>query len=228
MFPSPAQSRRRAWGNLLFPLHNPGFGATVATITFLSAWLLIGIARAIKPNFIAVLANLDFGDALEELAVNIFFASPWPLLAALGVFAGLSGFAAAGGWKRYAVGGAHALLNLALFLAAVVAGLQGLAAAGDDGLPCLVALTAAMAVYGFFVPPFIMGVYLIVSLLVFHRHRTEAFSSMRIADFKGFLRLHIDRSGTLRIYPVAIEKTPAQDDGPLEPKLLEPAIVIPN
>ena len=35
-----------------------------------------------------------------------------------------------------------------------------------------------------------MGVYLLISLNVFGRHSEEAFSGLRIEDYKHFLRMH--------------------------------------
>ncbi len=53
-----------------------------------------------------------------------------------------------------------------------------------------------------------MGVYLLVSVNVFGRHSEEAFSGLRIEDFKHFLRLHVDRDGHLTIWPIKIERVP--------------------
>jgi len=60
---------------------------------------------------------------------------------------------------------------------------------------------------GAIVGPLIMGIYLFVSLNIFGRHHNEAFSSLRIADFKNFLRFKIDAdSGNLTIYPVGVDR----------------------
>jgi hypothetical protein len=55
---------------------------------------------------------------------------------------------------------------------------------------------------------FILGVYLFVSIRVFGRHGNEAFSSLRIADYKHWLRLRIDASGMLTLYAIAIDRVP--------------------
>ena len=227
LFPTQARSRALVWRNLAFPWLNPGFGATIAAVTFLSAWLLVGTGRAIGEDLVQTLGHGAFAGALRHLALNIFFASPWPMLTSLAIAAGLSVFARADRPLRIPIGLIHALVNLVLFLAALV-GVSELIAgpAGLSGAPAWTALSLAMAVYGFLVPPFIMGLYLILMLLVFDKHRTEAFSSLRIADFKGFLRLHIDKAGTLRIYPIGLDKTPASDGAALHPRLLEEPIVI--
>lgn len=70
---------------------------------------------------------------------------------------------------------------------------------------------------GFVLGPIIMGLYLGISLNVFKRHWNEAFSSLKIADWKNFLRLHIDAAGRLTIYPIGIRKVPRKwKDNPRE------------
>src|SRR6185295_19339165 len=54
----------------------------------------------------------------------------------------------------------------------------------------------------------LMGLYLLISLNVFGRHSQQAFSGLRIEDFKHFLRLHIATDGTLTIYPIRIDRVP--------------------
>ncbi len=87
----------------------------------------------------------------------------------------------------------------------------------------------------------IMGVYLLVSVNVFGRHSEEAFSGLRIEDFKHFLRLHVGADGRLTIWPVRIERVPRRwrpraegeatmsrvvPDAPLVAELIEPPIRI--
>jgi hypothetical protein len=55
---------------------------------------------------------------------------------------------------------------------------------------------------------FILGAYLFVSIRVFGRHGNEAFSSLRIQDFKQWLRLRIDASGGLTVFAIAIDRVP--------------------
>jgi len=55
---------------------------------------------------------------------------------------------------------------------------------------------------------FILGLYLFISIRIFGRHSNEAFSSLKIQDFKQWLRLRIDASGALTIYAVAIDRVP--------------------
>ena len=55
---------------------------------------------------------------------------------------------------------------------------------------------------------FILGVYLFVSIRLFGRHGNEAFSSLRIQDFKQWLRLRIDAAGGLTIHAIGIDRVP--------------------
>jgi hypothetical protein len=40
------------------------------------------------------------------------------------------------------------------------------------------------------------------------RHANEGFSSLRIENFKSFLRLRIARDGTLTIFPIGVRTVP--------------------
>ena len=70
---------------------------------------------------------------------------------------------------------------------------------------CIIGL---LFVFGWIVGSFLMGVYLLISLNVFGRHDAEAFSALKIEDFKNFLRLHVAEDGTLTIYPLKIRTVP--------------------
>jgi hypothetical protein len=81
---------------------------------------------------------------------------------------------------------------------------------------------------GFVVGPIILGLYLLISLNVFHRHGNEAFSALRVEDRKSILRLHIDATGRLTIYPIGIRRVPRRwkppgDPGGLDTSELAPA-----
>ena len=87
-----------------------------------------------------------------------------------------------------------------------------------------------------------MGIYLLVSVNVFGRHSEEAFSGLKIEDFKHFLRLHVDREGQLTIWPIKIERVSRRwrdrgaadatmsrvvPDEPMPVELIEPPILVP-
>jgi hypothetical protein len=65
----------------------------------------------------------------------------------------------------------------------------------------------------------------------FSKHWDEAFSSLRIQDYKCFLRLCIRPDGMLKIYPVGLASVPRDDritlgNPPLKPHLIEGPIEI--
>ena len=53
---------------------------------------------------------------------------------------------------------------------------------------------------------FLFGCYLYIAVNWFHVHYDEAFSALRIPNFKGFSRLHINTKGDLEIYGLAMDK----------------------
>lgn len=54
---------------------------------------------------------------------------------------------------------------------------------------------------------FLFGTYLGLASLG-GRHMDEAFSSLRIEDYKNFLRMHIDQDGGLHIFAIGVDKVP--------------------
>ena len=114
------------------------------------------------------------------------------------------------------------------------------------GLPYLIPeqllLTGSLIfVGGWLAGSLLLGLYLLISLNVFGRHLYEAFSSLRIEDWKHFLRLHIDEAGRLTIFPIGIRRVPRewkespQDIGPrfesddpraTPPELIEAPVIL--
>src|SRR5262249_27515208 len=126
-------------------------------------------------------------------------------------------------WRRRApLGAVHALAHVLAFFIALFALARYLPGSfGRDAW--IVVITALLCGL---INPMIMGCYLLVALNGFHIHWNEAFSSVRIENYKGFLRLKIDRNGTLTIYPIVIEQVPVSDDGVLFPRLAEKPIEV--
>lgn len=231
-YPSTAQSARLAWGNLRFPFTNPGFGVVPATVYLMTAWLVgaaVGDDAPSSPGA-AVVATL-----------RAFSTHPGLALWCAGIVAAFLAFTDTHSRLYRVIGGfLHGLAHLAAMFAfgwfTLYAAERWLGASG----PTLWLLEAvAMVAGGWFVGSLIMGLYLLISVNVFGRHSEEAFSSMRIEDYKHFLRLHVGRDGRLTIWPVKIERVPRRwrdrgpddltmsrvvPDAPLRPALIEPPI----
>ncbi|KAK9756332.1 hypothetical protein RND81_01G089700 [Saponaria officinalis] len=53
----------------------------------------------------------------------------------------------------------------------------------------------------------IFGSYLYICINWLHIHFDEAFSSLRIANYKSFTRFHINHKGDLEVFTLAVDKT---------------------
>jgi hypothetical protein len=230
---------RRSWwlsfGNLLFPLKNPGFGIVPALLYVITAWIVgatIGTQRPAGPL-----------DALRLTGLALTL-QPGLALWMLGVTAAFLLFTDTHSRVYRVVAGlAHALAHWACIFyvgwgAVLVAGWL----VPGRSVARFLASGALLFVGGWIVGSVVMGLYLLISLNVFGRHGEQAFAALRIEDFKNFLRLHIRGDGSLTIYPVKIERVPRRwrdrtvadttpsrvvPDEPLRPELIEPPIVVP-
>lgn len=54
----------------------------------------------------------------------------------------------------------------------------------------------------------VFGSYLYVALNAFEAHYNEAFSSLRIASYKHFVRLHVREDGQLELFVLGVDKMP--------------------
>lgn len=238
-YPPRAASRRLAWRNLLFPYLNPWFGTVPAVLYMLTAWTLV---PAIDRRSFAGWAASDVFAATLEAVVKTPAAVFW-IAAVLG---GFLLFTDTHSRLYRIVGGlAHGLGHLtaiyAIGWAATWLTLEVLAL--EFGTPLQLALAGALILgAGYLAGGVIMGLYLLVSVNAFGLHANEAFSSLRVADWKSFLRLHIDPRGGLTIYPIGLRRVPrrwratgegatlrVEPDDPraTAPELIETPITIP-
>jgi hypothetical protein len=214
-YPAPADSRGLTWRNLAFPLLNPKFTWLPAVTYTLTAWIGSSTLSAADIGSFATLLLASVRGALREPALGIWlvtFVSAFVFFTDTHVR-----------WYRVLGGIGHAIAHLAaafglgwltLELTTRVLGL----AFGD--IPQMLIAGAILLVGGGILGSVVLGGYLFVSLRVFGRHANEAFSSLRIADFKQFLRLRIERDGRLSIFSIGIDRVPRRwvssepDDGP--------------
>jgi hypothetical protein len=202
-YPDEKTSRGLTWRNFLFPFLNPKSGWLYAFLYAMSAWLASASLEAADvidlPTALEAAINAAVRDPLNGMwlitiiAGFIFFTDThvrsWRVLG--GAFHAVSHLAAA-----FVVGWAALLLTVHAFDLSYGSVLQLLV----SGL--ITVLLGAVA------GSFILGLYLFVSIRIFGRHSNEAFSSLKIQDFKQWLRLRIDASGALTIYAIAIDRVP--------------------
>jgi hypothetical protein len=202
-YPDEKTSARLTWRNFLFPFLNPKAGWLYAFVYAMSAWLASASLEAADV--------IDLPTALGA-AINAAVRDPLNGMWLVGIIAAFIFFTDTHIRSWRVLGGAcHALMHLA---AAFAVGWSALliTVRGFDlhygGLPQLLLSGLITVLLGAVVGSFILGFYLFVSIRIFGRHSTEAFSSLRIQDFKQWLRLRIDAAGRLTIYAIAIDRVP--------------------
>lgn len=218
VYPTPEQCRERMGDNLGFGFKNWDFALLTAALAGVFTWLLAFAASSLGRSLAAVLRQSD----AKLTFVSLLFASPWPLLMSGAVIGALIGFSGFKGRMRTVTGVGHGLAHVLVYFAVLWVLAQAVAV--DWGL------VIAMAIAGFLVHPLIMGLYLIVSARYSGAHWNEVFSALRIEDFKGFLRLHIDTTGDprgrLTLYPICLDQIPRTDTDALAPRLIEAPLVL--
>lgn len=202
-FPDEKTSRALCWRNLFFFWTNPTFGFLTGFLYLLTAW--------------AVGADLgrfgwsEIGRAVSAAALEVLrkpLAGFWVMAILLLFFL----FTDTHSRVYRIVGGlAHGLAHLtALFFVTWGAVYYCVTVRGFEpgSFSYLWRAALAVAAGGWLAGSLIMGVYLLISLNVFQRHFDEAFAALRLEDWKEFLRLRIDASGNLTIFPIGIRRVP--------------------
>jgi hypothetical protein len=237
-YPDERTSSRLAWRNFLFPFLNPKYLWIAAFIYSMSAWFasaslfpsdLVDLPTALTAAVRAAIRDPFNGLWLVTFITSfVFFTDThvrwWRILG--GVSHALSHLAAA-----FAVGW------LALIVTTQWLGLE------FGTISQLLAAGAITFMLGGVVGGWILGSYLFVSVQIFGRHSNEAFSSLRIADFKHWIRLKIDRAGRLTIFAIGIDRVPRRwrtgsrsgvtidlpdDLRASKPRLIDQVVVVPR
>jgi Calcineurin-like phosphoesterase len=238
-FPGRKTSMRLLLRNLEFPLINPKFGLLTGTLYLVIAWTYrVPVLR----EYEALLKRSD-PVSNTSIIVRTLLSSPFGFgvlaLVVIGFVAFTDTHVRA---YKYMAGTAHAVANLsAMFVVSAAAAKLGrdVLRLPDGSIRFLLVSAALIFLGGYLASAIIMGIYLYISQAVFRRHSQEAFSSLRIADYKNFVRFHVDESGVLSIYPVGLKRVPrnwqrtSSSSGPeyepagrerLEPRLIEPVV----
>lgn len=196
-FPPKRKSMLMTFGNLLFPFKNPGFGVLTALAYLMTAWVT-------RVN----IGSLSLAGALRTCAETMVQrpAMPvWLLITFLGIWTFTDTFSKA---HRWIAGTIHGLTHLCvLFLISWQAQFLMSHVFRPESTLWWLLSGGLVALGGYVIGPFVLGIYLLVSLNLFGHHITEAFSSMAIPDWKNLLRMKIDAQG-LTLYPIGIPKVP--------------------
>ncbi len=215
-FPPSETSRRMARGNFLFLFKNPQFGVLTGLLYLMIAW---GLGTHMGERFASGVEIEEIGRIPITEPLRIARAAAHTALinqVSMGfILVLILGFVlfTDGRYRRFRwFGGiAHAVIHLvaasfvywlATYLLITVWGLQPKAMlqyffAGWIIVPA-----------GWILGSVIMGLYLWLSLNLFGQHPNEAFSSLKIQDWKGFLRMRVSKEGTLDVHFIGIREVP--------------------
>ncbi|MDX5151091.1 MAG: hypothetical protein R3188_01325 [Acidiferrobacterales bacterium] len=245
VLPSRNDSRVLLWKNLLFPLNHPSFAVLLGGFYFVYALVLADTDLLAQLSMVPMhWVNAGFAALAYTRATFSHFL---PLL----FFALLvgSGYAfAQPDWhsnpekkhvRKLIAGLIHSLMHLVV----LVPLLWTMAHSSAINLPPLppdwgsmLEFGAGVYIFGAVAGGLVFGIYLSLSNLFFGFHRTEAFSAVRNANNKSFLRMHIDQDG-LVIYPLGLKEVeyawredPEGGENhswiqPSEPKKLVPQVI---
>lgn len=215
MLPEAGESKQMLWGNIFFPFRHLAFAGILGSFYLAFALTLAHVGLLDKLASIPVeIGNLG---AVFAAYIKVTSSSLWALV----FFALLFGSAylfAQPDWRskpgqkrvpKFWGGLAHSLMHLWV----LVPVLWALSHWGEINLPPFApdwssALKFGLAVFfaGAVGGGVIFGIYLSLSNLLAGFHRTEAFSALRGADYKSFLRMKISKKG-LVIYPLGLKKS---------------------
>lgn len=199
-YPEAKTSRRLAWQNLLFPFRNAKFGALIASIYVFVCWTIlshISQETTLRHALARAISNTVRAPSTTFVVVLVFFAFIFFTDTHFALF-------------RWLGGGLHALMHLAATF------FIGWGSAlftvwlwpwfANHHTHHMIVTGIVIWLIGWFVSSLIFGIYLLVALNIFHRHSNEAFSSLRIENYKNFIRIRLDADESMTIFPIGIEK----------------------
>ena len=197
VFPDVKTSARLTWRNLLFPFLNWKFGLLMGALYVMIAW-------SILPD---IWQEHTVATALHRAVSSIVRTPAATFLVAFLLFGFIFFTNTHYRWFRWIGGGTHSLLHLAAsFFIGWGAGV--LTQPYLQYHPTSHMVIAGMTIFlvAWFAGPTIFGAFLLVSLNVFHRLGNMPFLSLRIEDYKNFLRIRLDTDGSMTIFPIGITK----------------------
>jgi hypothetical protein len=202
-FPEASESWRLGLKNFLFLFLNPKFGIVTAIAYVLTAWAFIAP--------IGQYGLKDFWTALQ-IVLHRTVEQPLAFIWMAAIFVGFLLFTDTHSKiYRLIAGPIHGLAHLAgVFFVSWMVSHWIDPTPGHSPLDWtwwqLLVGTLLIALGGYIVGPMIMGNYLFISLNIFGRHHNEAFSALKIEDYKNFVRFKIEKNGDLLMYPVGVKK----------------------
>lgn len=217
-FPSTRASFWLTFQNLKFPLINPRFALAMGLFYACLTLAYVDNSLAGLLTFWAKFNAIFLGE-IEPLSV---FAT----LFVVGLFVLVTDTHRSS--YRILGGGVHATAHIVAALLLYAASEQLLQILHFDSLRNfgwghLLWHFGVLGISGALVGPLLLGAYLLVSLNVLGRHSGESFSSLKIPDYKNFLRFKIAADGSITLYAFGIRRVPRRWSEHSTPKSLDKA-----
>lgn len=217
-FPPADVSRKLTRDNLLFLLRNPLFGLVPACAYLLASWQngltvgeCFGLERAVC---IPEIGTHGLAEWWKVLLAGMHSALLSPTGAALYglIFWGFLFFTKGPSRLfRYTVGAAHALTHVLAGFLVYWLSVYLVISVWDftpKTMPQYLAAGTLIFVLSWIVGSVVLGLYLLIALNRLGQHANEAFSSLRIEDWKGFLRCRVEPGGRLVLRFIGLRKVP--------------------
>jgi len=215
IFPDAGDSKKLAFRNLAFPYYNWSMCLFFGIFHVLTTWFLQSSTHnSPGGSFMETIADIDISMAnLGEYLLIVFDNikhSPSVFILNLILFSGVLLFTDTKYGKHkwnYIPGAAHSILQLSnLYFWIWVFSIWNLnhLFLPIDGIWQILLFSIEIIVIGGIASGFIFGIYLLVSILIFESHPTEASSSFRHEGYKNFLRMHLTKE-KLTIYAIGLK-----------------------
>ncbi|MFA0964836.1 metallophosphoesterase [Roseivirga sp. BDSF3-8] len=228
LFPYTADSQKLTMGALKMAWLNKGFSLLFGAIYVIFAWLLQGSSKyaghehtgtggLMENTMLWELSYAANGWEVFWYVINLFPHNIAAIILGLVLLAGLTGFAH---HQRTVVkvlmGLTHTLLHLILIVSLMWAfsqlNIRALGLAVEAPLQILLFFIEMLLIGGFLAGT-LFGIYLLLANFLIPKkngkkgvHANEVLACQPNPHFKHFLRLKVDKEGTLTIYPTGIRK----------------------
>lgn len=215
VFPSMKDSVKLCWLNLAFPIYNWSMCLFLGIFHLLTTWFLQSATQnPVGKSFMESASTLCLGfsnlDDYIRLIIKSIAHSPSVLILNLLLFGGILLFTDTYTGKKkwnYIAGLGHSILQIGTLYGCIWLFSRlnlHYMSLPVDGLRQVLLFSIEMVVFGGLLSGIFFGLYLLVSILVFKSHPTEASSSFKYEGYKNFLRLHLTKE-SLNIYAIGLK-----------------------
>ncbi len=221
IFPNEEESWVKVRWSLLFSWYplNWSFTAFLGGFYLLLAWVVQSVSKNSRPPGETLLDK--FRDSFDVTAfIEIIAHSPSSVMLLLILLAGLIAFSNFETfWKKLLHGGLHTLAHMLLFFLLIrcfaIFNLDLLNLRINEPLQVTL-FGVEMLWFGGFLGGVVLGFYLWSSNRWLNIHDNEVLLCQSDPDYKNFIRMHIDKHGTLTIYPIGVERVNRKNDWSLD------------